>query len=120
LKIGDIIHGTVSGLKSYGIFVTFADHQQGLIHISEISNSYISSITDFVEIGQLISAQIIDIDQYSHKISLSMRTLSKKAAPIKHHQKRMFTDYHKKIGFVTIEKSLYSWIEEALTNLQDK
>ncbi|MFG7387608.1 S1 RNA-binding domain-containing protein [Lactococcus lactis] len=48
-----------------------------MIHISEIQSGYVKSIHDIAKIGQKVMAQIIDIDEYNGKISLSIRSLEK-------------------------------------------
>lgn len=73
-------------MQDYGAFVKFflqnpetneKIEQKGLIHISEIQSGYVKSIHDIAKIGQKIMAQIIDIDEYNGKISLSIRSLEK-------------------------------------------
>ena len=54
VKKGRIVRGTVTGIESYGVFVSCDDYYTGLIHISEISHGFVKNITDFVHIGDLI------------------------------------------------------------------
>ena len=58
IKKGRIIRGTVTGIESYGVFVSCDDYYTGLIHISEISHGFVKNITDFVHIGDLIFRNI--------------------------------------------------------------
>ena len=46
IKIGDIVFGKVTGIEKYGIFLSLDDNINGLIHISDISNSFIKNIND--------------------------------------------------------------------------
>ena len=64
-KIGDIITAKVTNIRSYGFFVTF-DSKNGLVHISEISDSYIDSINRIVSKNEIVKLKIIDIkdDKY--------------------------------------------------------
>ena len=91
-KIGDIVEVEIIGMQDYGAFVKFyldnssnkeKIEQKGLIHISEIQSGYVKSIHDIAKIGQKVMAQIIDIDEYNGKISLSIRSLEKN--PQVHH-----------------------------------
>ena len=124
-KIGDLVEVEVIGLQEYGAFVrllTNADQAQangepaaerkGLIHISEVRSGYTKNIRDYIKVGQHLTAQIIDIDEYTGKISLSMRTLDK--APASHHvyRKKHFTDSRQKIGFAPLAERLPGWTEE--------
>ena len=128
-KIGDIVEVEIIGMQDYGAFVKFflqnpetneKIEQKGLIHISEIQSGYVKSIHDIAKIGQKVMAQIIDIDEYNGKISLSIRSLEKN--PQVHHiyRKKHFTDSRDKIGFKTLAHSLPSWIEENEAYLKAK
>lgn len=77
-KIGQIIKGKLTGIQPYGAFVSLDEETQGLIHVSEVQSGYTKSIHNLLKVGQPVTVQIIDIDEYSKKISLSLRTLEKK------------------------------------------
>jgi general stress protein 13 len=128
-KIGDIVEVEIIGMQDYGAFVKFyldnssnkeKIEQKGLIHISEIQSGYVKSIHDIAKIGQKVMAQIIDIDEYNGKISLSIRSLEKN--PQVHHiyRKKHFTDSRDKIGFKTLANYLPGWIEENEAYLKAK
>lgn len=76
-KIGQIIEGKVTGIQPYGAFVSLDNETQGLIHVSEVQSGYTKNIHSLLKVGQPVTVQIIDIDEYSKKISLSLRTLEK-------------------------------------------
>ncbi|GMA46516.1 CvfD/Ygs/GSP13 family RNA-binding post-transcriptional regulator [Tetragenococcus muriaticus] len=116
-KIGDVLEGTVTGVQNYGVFVSLDNHTQGLIHISEIQSGFTKEIQDIVQIGEQVQVQIIDIDEYTQKISLSRRTLEKQFVRPPYHKKRYFTDKKQQIGFRSIEKRLPKWIDEAIDAL---
>lgn len=113
-KIGDIIEGQVTGIQPYGAFISLDDHTQGLVHISEVQAGYTKNIHNFLEIGQVVKVQIIDIDEYTKKISLSLRTLTEHPAESPYHRKRYFTNRNKNIGFRSLEKSMPKWTNEAI------
>ena len=75
---GRIIKGTVSGIESYGAFVTFDEFYTGLIHISEISYGYVKKITDYLNIGDTIYVQIIDVDNETNHLKLSIKNIQYK------------------------------------------
>lgn len=116
-KIGEILEGTITGVQTYGAFVSLDNHTQGLIHISEIQSGFTKNIRDVVQIGEKVQVQIIDIDEYTQKISLSRRTLEKQFVRPPYHKKRYFTDKKKEIGFQSIEEQLPEWIDEAKKTL---
>ena len=72
LKVGDIIHGVVTGVVDFGVFVN-VDGIEGLVHISEISWERVNNPSDYVKVGDEIDAKIIAIDK--ERLSLSMKQL---------------------------------------------
>ncbi|MBJ1658136.1 S1 RNA-binding domain-containing protein [Enterococcus faecium] len=119
-KIGQIIEGKVTGIQPYGAFVSLDNETQGLIHVSEVQSGYTKNIHSLLKVGQPVTVQIIDIDEYSKKISLSLRTLEKTNLAVPYRRKRYFTNKNRKIGFTTIAEQLPIWIEEALSELERK
>ena len=75
VKIGDIVHGRISGIQQYGIFVRLDSKVEGLIHISEIHGGYVKDIGREYQVGETIKVQVIDIDPYSNQSSLSRRAI---------------------------------------------
>lgn len=110
IKKGRIIRGTVTGIESYGAFVSCDDYYTGLIHISEISSGFVKNITDFVKIGDLILVEILDIDEESGHLKLSIKNIEYKKNV--YYKKRKIKETT--IGFKTLEYKLPIWIREAL------
>ncbi|MFD2308361.1 CvfD/Ygs/GSP13 family RNA-binding post-transcriptional regulator [Enterococcus termitis] len=119
-KIGMIVDGTITGLQPYGAFVSLSETVQGLIHVSEVQAGYTKNIHSLLEVGQKVSVQIIDIDEYTKKISLSLRTLENQTQQQSYRRKKYFTNKNKKIGFQTLEKELPLWRNEAMEKLLSK
>ncbi|ALS01614.1 general stress protein [Enterococcus silesiacus] len=119
-KIGMILNGTITGLQPYGAFVSLSDTTQGLIHVSEVQAGYTKNIHSLLTVGQKVKVQVIDIDEYSKKISLSLRTLETQIQQPNHRRKKYFTNKNKKIGFDTLEKELPVWTDEAMDKLLEK
>lgn len=133
-QIGQKVKGTVSGLQPYGAFVELSDDIQGLIHISELKNGYVENIEDLVSVGDEIDVIIMDIDEYTGKLSLSYRAVLEsedsklnekrpsKKSPKK--KKKYFPRFNKfgkhTIGFKSLEKLMPTWTQEALTYLNEK
>jgi len=72
LKEGDVVEGTVSGILSYGLFVTF-DGLEGLVHVSEIDWGHVTDPSKFAKVGMKVKVKVIGLD--SEKISLSIKRL---------------------------------------------
>lgn len=118
-KIGTIHNVVISGIQPYGAFVSLDNHTQGLIHVSEIQAGYTKNINEVLKVGDQVEVQVIDIDEFSKKISLSLRTLSD-AFPITYSKrKKYFTNRNRKIGFASLAKALPKWIKEDLSYLAE-
>ncbi len=73
LKEEDIIEGIVRNIMQFGAFVDIGLKNEGLIHISEIANSYVDDVNKFLKIGQKVKVKIISIDLEKGKIQLSLK-----------------------------------------------
>lgn len=76
LVVGSILEGKVTGITKFGAFVALPEGKSGMVHISEVANSYVNDIKDFLTEGQQVSVKIINIDNEG-RINLSI----KKAQP---------------------------------------
>ncbi len=74
LKEGMEIDGTVRNVIDFGVFVDIGVHQDGLVHISEISNNFISHPSDVLKVGDKVKVKVLGVDQVKKKISLSLKT----------------------------------------------
>ncbi len=73
LKEGMILKGTVRNVIDFGAFVDIGVHQDGLVHISEMSTKYIKHPLDVVKVGDIVEVKIIKIDPDKMRIGLSMK-----------------------------------------------
>jgi small subunit ribosomal protein S1 len=76
-KIGQAIEGKISKVADFGAFVELEEGLEGLIHISELSSDQVSKVTDVVNIGDVVKAEILSIDPRERKIGLSVKALLK-------------------------------------------
>lgn len=72
LKVGDVVEGTVSGILTYWLFITF-DGLEWLVHVSEIDWGHVNNPSKFAKVGQKIKVKVIGLD--NDKISLSVKRL---------------------------------------------
>lgn len=72
LEIGAILEGKVTGLTAFGAFVSLPDGKSGMVHISEVSTSFVKDIKDFLKEGQTVKVKVVGISEEG-KISLSIR-----------------------------------------------
>lgn len=108
-KVGDVVEGKVTGIEQYGIFLSLSEKVSGLIHISEISYSFVKDPGDYAKVGDTMRAKIISDDGKGH-YKLSIKQLyegsSKVSAP-----KIVETNS----GFQTLSKKLEEWIQDYYT-----
>lgn len=72
LTAGQIVEGKITGITAFGVFVDIGEGKSGLVHISEVSRTYINDLNEFVKVGDEVKAKILTIGD-DGKISLSMK-----------------------------------------------
>jgi uncharacterized protein len=82
LTTGMVLEGVVTNVTKFGAFVDIGVHQDGLVHISEISNRYIKEPSDAVKVGQIVKVQVLSADAKAKRIALSIKALQAKSAPV--------------------------------------
>ena len=73
LKPGMVLTGTVRNVIDFGVFVDIGVHQDGLVHISQISDKFIRHPCEAVAVGDIVKVVVLDVDEKKHRISLSMK-----------------------------------------------
>ena len=73
LKKGMILKGTVRNVIDFGVFVDIGVHQDGLVHISQITDRYIKHPLEAVSVGDIVDVQVLDVDVAKKRISLTMK-----------------------------------------------
>ncbi len=73
LQPGMILSGTVRNVIDFGAFIDIGVHQDGLVHISQLSESYVKHPLDVVKIGDIVKVKVLDIDSSKKRISLTMK-----------------------------------------------
>lgn len=77
-KVGDIVEGTVSKITNFGAFVKLATGIEGLVHISELSDTEVTKIDDVIKVGQASKFRVIKVNQEERKLGLSLKALKEK------------------------------------------
>ena len=101
LKEGMEINGTVRNVIDFGVFVDIGVHQDGLVHISQISDNYIKHPSDVLKVGDLVKVKVLGVDPVKKKISLTMKTADLPHGIAVQNQK---TDRERKQGRINAEK----------------
>lgn len=99
----EVISCIITGIQDYGVFVEYNNYQ-GLIHISEISDRFVSDINKLFILGESVLVKVLEIDNVNKKLQLSY----KQAQQVSN---KVSQQVDIKIGFRSIEKKLDEWIE---------
>ena len=82
LAVGTVVTGKVTGITKFGAFVALPDGKSGLVHISEIANTYVSDVNEFVQLGQTIKVRVLSVSPEG-RINLSMKRALEEARPMR-------------------------------------
>ncbi|WP_302658539.1 Tex family protein [uncultured Dysosmobacter sp.] len=73
LKPGMVLTGTVRNVIDFGVFVDIGVHQDGLVHISQVSDKFIRHPSEVVSVGDVVKVAVLEVDEKKKRISLSMK-----------------------------------------------
>ena len=74
LRAGMLLPGIVTNITKFGVFVDIGVHQDGLVHISQMSDRYVSDPLDVVHLHQHVTVRVLDVDKKRNRISLTMKS----------------------------------------------
>lgn len=72
LEVGMVLEGKVTGITKFGAFVSLPDGKSGLVHISEIANTFVNDVHEHIQEGQTVKVRVIGINE-AGKINLSIK-----------------------------------------------
>lgn len=76
LKVGMQLEGMVTNVANFGAFVDIGVHQDGLVHISQLANTFVSDPHTVVKVGQIVKVKVLEVDVQRKRIQLTMKTES--------------------------------------------
>ncbi len=100
LEVGNILEGKVTGITKFGAFVDLGEGKTGMVHISEVSSTYVTEITEHIKENQIVKVKILSIGE-DGKIRLSMKKLNndeEKKAP-RRENTSLKRDFQNDVGF---------------------
>ena len=111
-QIGDIIEGTVISIRPYGAIMIFDNGAKGLLHISEIANTFIKNIYRYLLIGKTYQVKVIELAEDGFlKVSMSKISDEEKEAYRNQNVKRTPVD-QENIDFEALKAKLDEWTKE--------
>lgn len=108
-KENEIVEGLVTGIEQYGIFVSLDEYYSGLIHISEISDGFVKDINSVVNIGETIRVRVLESDDDSFHVKLSIKDLNYRI------NRNKIKIIETGSGFGILKEQLPVWINEKNT-----
>ena len=103
MKAGDIVIGKITNIVGYGAFVSLGEYE-GLIHISEFSDSFVKNNNDYVKTGDEVRLRVLEVNDEAKQVKLSYKQLHKTRGV-----KCRIPEY--KIGFKSLADCLDDWID---------
>jgi len=73
LKEGMILEGTVSNVAAFGAFIDLGVHQDGLVHVSQLSHKFVTDAREVVKTGDIVKVQVVEVDVVRKRIALTMK-----------------------------------------------
>ena len=113
-EIGELLIGRVESVKPYALFLVFDDGEKGLLHISEISDSYIRDIERFGTEGDQLKVKVLAIDAHNGFMRVSLKQVPSEEQFSTHTNEKRHIPNVSKESFKDLEEHLPEWIEEAL------
>ena len=113
-KVGKVVKGIITGIEKYGIFVNLDNFYSGLIHISEVSDDFVKDINTYGEVGETIYVKIIDIDEATNHIKLSIKGIDYRISKKRAKSKIVETG----TGFMPLLDLLDTWIDEKIKEME--
>jgi protein Tex len=81
LKPGMVLEGVVTNVAAFGAFVDVGVHQDGLVHVSALSDTYVKDPREVVKSGDVVKVRVLEVDEARKRISLTMRLRDEPRAP---------------------------------------
>jgi uncharacterized protein len=73
LSVGMVLEGTVSNVAQFGAFIDLGVHQDGLVHVSQLSNKFVNDAREVVKTGDIVKVKVMEVDLARKRISLTMK-----------------------------------------------
>jgi len=110
IKVGSIVEGQITGVTKYGVFVSLEDNYTGMVHISEVSNKFVSDLEHKFTIGDLVKVKVLEIDENKLQVKLSIKKVKSGFVP-----RKTITEIGR--GFQPLKDKLFIWTSEKMEEL---
>lgn len=119
IKVNDLVVGKVNKVRPYALFLTFENGQNGLLHISELSDNYIRDIEKYGSVGDEIKVKVLSVDPNNGFLRLSYKAVPDSEKYNSHDENKSPSLYFDEADFKDLEEKLPEWIEETLKKAKE-
>lgn len=112
IKVNNIVKGQITGITSYGVFVSLEDDYTGLVHISEVSNNFVKDLKKMFSIGDIINVKVLDIDEDKREVKLSIKKIDYKV------EQQLSMIPESGSGFGMLNDNLKNWTIQKLDEIK--
>ena len=113
IKVGNIVEGQITGVTKYGVFLSLEDNYTGMVHISEVSNKFVSDLEHKFIIGDIVKVKILEINEDKLQVKLSIKKIENT-----NNGKRTIQEVGG--GFEPLKEKLPIWTSEKIKELSKK
>ncbi len=111
-QIDELIIGKVTGVKPYALFMEFEDGTRGLLHISELSDSYIRDIEAYGKVGDQLKVKVLSVDNANGFLRVSLKKVPEEERYSTHQTSNISTISD--VDFSPLAEHLDTWIKDSL------
>ena len=113
-QVGQLVIGKVYNVKPYALFMSFEDGVTGLLHISEISDSFVRDIEKYGSVGDEIKVKILSIDKENGFLRVSYKAIPEEERYSTHNSSSRSIPQFDEADFTDLEEKLPEWINATL------
>ena len=110
IKVGSIVEGQITGVTKYGVFVSLEDNYVGMVHITEVSNKFVSDLEHKFTIGDIVKVKVLSVDEDKLQVKLSIKKVGSN-----YKKKKSMTELGG--GFEPLKEELPVWVNEKMEEL---
>ncbi|MBP2072003.1 MAG: binding domain protein [Thermoanaerobacterium sp.] len=111
-QVGEVVEGTVLNITDFGAFVQLPEGKTGLVHISEVANTYVKDINEFLKENDKVKVKILSMDK-GGRISLSIKKALPKPKPIKSNKGYGNESYSNRNNNISFEERISKFLKDS-------
>ncbi|WKV07850.1 S1 domain-containing RNA-binding protein [Thermoanaerobacterium sp. CMT5567-10] len=111
-QVGEVVEGTVLNITDFGAFVQLPEGKTGLVHISEVANTYVKDINEFLKENDKVKVKILSMDK-GGRISLSIKKALPKPKPIKSNKGYENESYSNRNNNISFEERISKFLKDS-------